>query len=93
MGDAQRDDNDLAEGDFEFLELGEIERVAVDVGLAYHASTLLLSSMLFLTLAGSAFSAVTQVVGHLQVHPEFRRRFEKRSQADRRIPCDPSFIL
>jgi hypothetical protein len=28
------------------------------VGLAYHASTLLLSSMLFLTLAGSAFSAL-----------------------------------
>ena len=29
---------------------------------------------------------VTQVVGHLQVHPEFRRRFEKRSQPDRRDP-------
>ena len=36
---------------------------------------------------------VTQVVGHLQVHPEFRRRFEKRSQADRRVPCDASFVL
>ena len=34
-----------------------------------------------------------QVVGHLQVHPEFRRRFEKRSQPDRRVPCDASFIL
>lgn len=28
------------------------------VGLAHHASTLLLSSILFLTLAGSAFSAL-----------------------------------
>jgi len=36
---------------------------------------------------------VTQVVGHLQVHPEFRRRFEKRSQSDRRVSCDASFIL
>jgi hypothetical protein len=26
---------------------------------------------------------VTQVVGHLQVHPEFRRRFEKHFQTDR----------
>jgi hypothetical protein len=31
---------------------------------------------------------VTQVVGHLQVHPKFRRRFEKCSQPDRRIPCE-----
>src|SRR6266404_889778 len=36
---------------------------------------------------------VTQVVGHLQVHPEFRGRFEKRSQPDRRVSCDASFIL
>ena len=37
--------------------------------------------------------SVTQIVSHLQVHPEFRRRFEKRPQPDRRFPCDASFIL
>jgi len=36
--------------------------------------------------AGQRLLGVTQVVGHLQVHPEFRRRFEKRSQPDRRVP-------
>ena len=36
---------------------------------------------------------VAQIVGHLQVHPEFRRRFKKRSQADRRVPRNTSFIL
>jgi hypothetical protein len=40
-----------------------MDNVAV-VGLAYHANTLLLSSMLFLTLAGSAFSALRRVVDH-----------------------------
>ncbi len=30
----------------------------------------------------------TQVVGHLQVHPKFRRHFEKCSQPDRRVPCE-----
>ena len=36
---------------------------------------------------------VTQVVGRLKVHPEFRRRFEKRPQPDRGVPRDASFIL
>ena len=36
---------------------------------------------------------VTQVVGHLQVHPEFRRRFEERPKTDRRVTRDASFIL
>ena len=38
------------------------------------------------------FLSVTQVAGRLQIHPEFRRRFEKRSQPDRRVPRDASFI-
>jgi hypothetical protein len=37
---------------------------------------------------GQRLLGVMQVVGHLQVHPEFRGCFEKRSQPDRRIPCD-----
>ena len=32
---------------------------------------------------------VTPIVGHLQVHPEFRQRLEKRSQSDRRAPVRP----
>jgi hypothetical protein len=40
--------------------------------------------MLFLTSWQSLFG-VTQVVGHLQVHPEFRGRFEERPKADRRV--------
>jgi hypothetical protein len=31
------------------------------------------------------FFGIAQIVGHLQVHPEFRRCFEKRSQPDRRV--------
>jgi hypothetical protein len=41
--------------------------------------------MFFLTLA--------QVIGRLQVHSEFCRRFEDHPQADRCVPCDASFIL
>ena len=37
--------------------------------------------------------SVTQVLGHLRVHPEFGRRFEERSQPARRVPGDASFIL
>ena len=36
---------------------------------------------------------VTQIVGHLQVHPEFRGRLEECSQANRRVPRDASFAL
>jgi hypothetical protein len=34
-----------------------------------------------------------QVISHLRVHPEFRRRIEKRPQPDRGISGDASLIL
>ena len=42
---------------------------------------------------GQRLFGVPQVVGHLQVHPELRRRLEKRSQPDCRVPCEATFIL
>jgi hypothetical protein len=48
--------------------------------------------MLFSPLP-AALLGIAQVVGHLQVHPEFRRSFEKRAKPDRRVSCDASFIL
>ena len=63
------------------------------VDIASHARRLLVFRNAFSHPRRQRLLGVTQVVGHLQVHPEFRRRFEKRSQPDRRVPCDASFIL
>jgi hypothetical protein len=49
--------------------------------ILFYTSTLLLSSILFITLAGSDFG-VTQVVGRLQVHPEFCRRLKNVTRRD-----------
>ena len=58
--------------------------------LSQHASVLLdgLSHLRRQRLLG-----VAQVVGHLQVHPEFRRRFKKRPEPDRGFPLMPNSSL
>src|SRR5437867_13260982 len=47
----------------------------------------------FSNLCRERFLSVTQVISHLQVHPEFRRGLEKRPQADRGISGAAPFVL